>query len=261
MNTLILERKDSYAVITLNRPNQYNAVNLEMGKELMELITQLSHDRDTRAIMLTGAGKGFCAGGDVKEMGAFIDENPPVLFKKLTHNVHGIVSSILRIEVPVICAVNGPAAGVGFSLVLACDMAYASDDAGFTVAYPAIALVPDGGCTYFLSRTVGYKRAIEILYSNRRLSANEAMELGLVNRVVPKDSLMEEALRLTERLASGPTRAFGRAKRLMLKGMENPLETQLENERQLIASSADTEDFKEGVRAFMEKRSVDFHGK
>lgn len=262
MKTIKFEKEGAVAKITLNRPESLNAINLTLGDELLRTITDIAHDETIRAVIITGQGKkAFCAGGDVNEMLESKGKRPPTLFKKLTHNVHAVVSGITRMKKPVICGVNGVAAGAGFSLAIACDIVIASERARFTFAYPHIGLSPDGGATLFLSRLVGLRKAIELYYENPIINSEEALEIGLINQVVPDDELDERVKSHAEMLASGPTYAFGRTKRLFHGGLVNSLETHLEEERQAIADCSDTEDFQSGVSAFANKTKPEFSGK
>jgi 2-(1,2-epoxy-1,2-dihydrophenyl)acetyl-CoA isomerase len=211
-------------------------------------------------VVLTGAGRMFCAGGD---LGAFAGagDGVPALLKQITAHLHVAVSRFARMRAPVVAAVNGPAAGAGLSLVCAADLAVASDAAEFTLAYTQVGLAPDGSSTWFLPRLVGTRRALELMLTNRTLSAAEALEMGLVNRVVPAASLLAEAEALAARLASGATEAFGAVKRLLLLSASQSLESQMEWEARAIADTARTRDGAEGIAAFLAKRAPRFEGR
>jgi 2-(1,2-epoxy-1,2-dihydrophenyl)acetyl-CoA isomerase len=257
---ITLDTTGGVATITLNRPDAFNALNLTLGRELLSVVIELDEEPAVRCIVLTGAGKAFCGGGDVKD---FTDNLPRVgaLIKELTTYVHGAVSRLVRTPKPVLTAVNGVAAGGGFSLAIAGDLVLAAESARFTMAYSRIAATPDGSSTYWLPRLVGLRRATELFYTNRVLTAREALEWGLVSRVVPDAELREATRRLAEELAQGPTLALGRGKLLFHAATTESLETQMELESQSIARSGHSEDFAEGVRAFVAKRSPVFKGR
>lgn len=258
--TLIVETKNHVATITLNRPERYNAVNLQLAQELMEAVLGCDEDPEVRMLVITGTGRAFSGGGDVKEFGERLEMASRYL-KELTTILHTAISRICRMPKPVLAAVNGVAAGGGMSLALACDLVVAAESARFTMAYAGIGATPDGSSSYFLPRLVGLKRALELVYTNRTLTAREAEAWGLVNKVVPDPDFKAAVDELAEELAQGPTQAFGRAKRLLHLGSLESLETQMEHESQLIALSGRTEDFREGVRAFLEKRKASFRGR
>jgi 2-(1,2-epoxy-1,2-dihydrophenyl)acetyl-CoA isomerase len=257
---LTLERRDQVATLTLNRPEAYNAFNLAFGREIFQAVLEADDDSQVRCLLVTGAGKAFCAGGDVRE---FVEHLPRIgsHTKELTTYLHGAVSRLCRTDKPVIVAVNGVAAGGGLSLVLAADLVLAAESARFTMAYSKIAATPDGSSSYFLPRLVGLRRAMELYFTNRTLSAREALEWGLVTRVVPDAELRPAAEALARELAQGPTRAFGAAKRLFHQATWESLETQMELEAQAIAASGRTEDFREGVTAFANKKTPSFRGR
>ena len=257
---LLLERRDHVATITLNRPDAYNALDLELGRELFHASLEVDEDPDVRCVVITGAGKAFCAGGDVK---GFVDNLPRIgiLVKELTTYLHGAVSRLTRSPKPVIMAVNGVAAGGGLSFALSGDLVVAAESARFTMAYSKIAATPDGSSSYFLPRLVGLRRALELYLTNRVLSAREALEWGLITRVVPDSELRTAVETLAHELAAGPTLAIGGAKRLFHQSTWESLETQMELEAQAIAASGHTADFREGVTAFANKKPPTFHGR
>ncbi len=258
--TIKLERAVGVATLTLDRPDAFNALNLALGRELFSAVLELDEDPGVRCIVITGAGKAFCGGGDVKD---FADALPRigVLIKELTTYIHGAVSRLVRTPKPVLTAVNGVAAGGGLSLAMAGDLVLAAESARFTMAYSRIAATPDGSSSYWLPRLVGLRRAIELFYTNRVLTAREALEWGLVTRVVPDGELAGATRKLAEELAQGPTLALGRGKLLFHASTTESLETQMELESQSIAQSGHTEDFAEGVRAFTAKRPPTFRGR
>lgn len=258
--TLKLDKAAGVATITLDRPEAYNALNLTLGRELFHAVLEVDEDPAVRCVVVTGAGKAFCGGGDVKD---FADNLPRIgaLVKELTTYVHGAVSRLVRTPKPVLTAVNGVAAGGGFSLAISGDLVLAAESARFTMAYSRIAATPDGSSTYWLPRLVGLRRAVELFYTNRALTAREAQEWGLVTRVVPDAELAGAAAKLAAELAQGPTLALGRGKLLFHASTTESLETQMELESQWIAASGHTEDFAEGVRAFVAKRAAAFRGR
>lgn len=248
------------ARITINRPKAYNALDLECVKELCDIVNRCSSDRSVRAVVLTGSGsKAFCAGGDVASF-AKDPDTVDVLLKEVTGFMHMAIARLTAMDAPVIAAVNGVTAGAGLGLVAACDLAIAADNASFASAYTLIGLTPDGSASYLLPRLVGYRRAMELFITNRTLSAQEALDWGLVNRVVPQAELMGEVDVLAAKLAAGPTRAFGGVKKLMSAAMTDSLVSQMERESRQIAELSRTPDGLEGVRAFVEKRRPDFMG-
>ena len=260
---VLIERKGGLVVLTLNRPGSYNAVDGPMMQALLDALVECDEDESVRAVLLTGSGRAFCAGGDLKAMRAedAAGRSVGVFLKRLTVPVHGAIATMARMEKPVIAAVNGVAGGAGFSFALACDLVLAAESAVFTMAYTKAGLAPDGGSSFFLPRVVGPKRAYDLMVNNAVLTAQEARDLGIVNEVYRDASFMAEARSYAERLAAGPTRAFGAAKRLLASSPDASLEGQMEHERRAIAACAGTEDFEEGVAAFVDKRAAAFKGR
>ena len=258
--TLGFEVADGVARLTLDRPDAANAFTTETCREMLEAFIACDHRDDVRAVLLTGAGRMFTAGGDLKFFAAQGDRLGGAL-KEITTYLHAAVSRMAHMDPPVVCAVNGMAAGAGVSLVAACDYVVAAADAArFTLAYTAGGLSPDGSSTWFLPRLVGLRRARELILTNRVLAAAEAQEIGLVDRVVPDADLAGEAARQAASFAAGPTKAYGAAKRLLLDGMIGGLETQMDREARSISDLARTADLREGVAAFVAKRKPDFRG-
>ncbi len=258
--TLLFEVRDHVATITINRPEAANSINAEAAHDFMHAILRCDDDPDIRAVVITGAGRMFCAGGDLKSFAAQ-GERLPYHLKEITTYFHAAIARMARMDAPVIAAVNGAAAGAGMSLAMACDLVLAAESARFTMAYTRAGLTPDGSGTYFLPRLVGLKRALELCLTNRTLTAHEALAWGIVTRVVPDADLLAEAQALAAQLAAGPTRAFGATKRLLQDSWNTPLETQLEHETQTIAAMARTADGREGVDAFLTKRVPTFTGR
>ena len=257
--TLLFDKHNGIATITLNRPDAANGINLQLAKELMAAASDCDNDPEVRAVIITGNGKLFCAGGDLKSMASA--DSASALLKEITFNLHGAISRLARMNAPVIIAVNGTAAGAGFSLAVAGDMVISAQSAKYTMAYTAAGLTPDGSSTYFLPRLIGLRKTQELMLTNRRLSAEQAFEWGIINRVVADDELQREAQALAEQLAKGPTIAFGVVKKLLQESFNNGLETQLDHEAKGIASMPLFEDGREGIAAFIEKRAPEFNGR
>jgi 2-(1,2-epoxy-1,2-dihydrophenyl)acetyl-CoA isomerase len=248
------------ATVTLNRPDAFNALDMQLARELHDAIIESSEDEAVRVVVLTGTGRAFCAGGDVKGFCDTIDTIGAHV-KRMTTELHGAVSRMIRMPKPVISAVNGVAAGGGMSLALAGDLILAIESARFTMAYTQIGASPDGSSTFTLPRLVGVKRALELTLLNPVLSAQEAKEWGIVNRVFPDDQFQAEVQNIAAQLAQGPTLAYGRTKALFYSSTSETLETQMEYETLHIAASGKTADFREGVAAFAEKRQASFQGR
>ena len=248
-------RDGAVQTITLNRPDVLNAFNRALHTALRAALKE-ARDPEVRAVVLTGAGRGFSAGQDLKEFGETAD-----IRDALRESYHPNVVAIRALEKPVIAAVNGVCAGAGLSLACVCDVRIAADDASFVPGFIGIGLVPDAGGTYFLHRLLGASRAFEWMSSNRRLTAAEAQAWGLVSEVVEADALRARAAELAATYAAGPTRGIGMTKRLFDHADNATLEEQLEMEAQLQAAATQTEDFREGVAAFLEKRAPEFKGR
>ena len=257
---LTVERATGVATLTLNRPDAYNSLNMALGRELFSASLELDEDPEVRCVVITGSGRAFCAGGDVKD---FVDNLGRIgaHIKELTTYLHGAVSRFCRSDKPVIMAINGIAAGGGFSFALSGDLVLAAESAKFTMAYSKIAATPDGSSSYFLPRLIGLRRAMELYFTNRVLTAREALEWGLVTRVVPDAELRPAVTALAAELAQGPTKAYGAAKRLLHQSTWESLETQMELEAQAIAAAGHTEDFRAGVTAFAQKGTPTFRGR
>ncbi len=254
---LLFARENGVARLTLNRPKVGNAIDVPLARALMEAAIECDEDDSIRCVLLTGGGKLFCAGGDVGLFAA-AGERIPALLKELTAYVHSAVSRFMRMGKPMVVAVNGPAAGAGFNLSLLGDIVIAAQSAHFTVAYTAIGLTPDGGATWLLPRLVGLRRAQEWALTNKRIFAPEALEAGLITRVVEAEALAGEAGSVAAQLAGSATRAIGRTRNLLLDSFGNSLERQLEQESRNIAAASRDAEGREGVLAFLGKRKPDF---
>lgn len=261
--TVRLSVQDSVATVTMNRPEVLNALNLSSGEQLIRTIETCRDDDRVRAVVLTGAGRGFCAGGDVKAMWEGLREgkDPSNFFRDLTVPLHRLILDLRGMEKPVIAAINGATGGAGMSLAAACDLRLAAETATFRQAYTSIGLTPDGGWTALMPRLIGPAKAMELLLLDPVLDAREALALGLVHEVMPATGLMERANAVAARLAHGPSSAFGGAKALVNAAVFPNLGAQLEQERQRIIVQGGTADFREGVSAFVEKRTARFTGR
>jgi len=249
-------RAGAVLTITLNRPDVLNAFNADLHRALSAALTEAQAD-DVRAVVITGAGRGFCVGQDLTEF----REAPGDIGERLRGNYHPNILALRTLEKPVLAAVNGPAAGAGLSFACACDLRLAAASATFVPAFINLGLVPDSGGTYFVRRLLGTARAFEWMTSGRRLGAAEALEWGLVSEVVEDEKLAERAAERAAELAGMPTRGIGLTKRLFDHAENATLEEQLELEAQLQTAATQTEDFREGVDAFLEKREPRFEGR
>ncbi len=255
--TILTETKGSVSIITLNRPDKFHSFNREMAFGLQEALDAAEKDKNIRAILLTASGKAFCAGQD---LGEAIDESGPGIEKIVQDHYNPIILRLRKIEKPIVCAVNGVAAGAGANIALACDILIAGTSAAFIQAFSKIALIPDSGGTFILPKLIGFQRATALMMLGDKVSANEALAMGMVYKVAEDDKLMETAFAMAKQLSEMPTKALGLTKRLLNEGTTNSLEQQLirEGEEQVVA--AGTKDFREGIAAFMQKRKADFKG-
>jgi 2-(1,2-epoxy-1,2-dihydrophenyl)acetyl-CoA isomerase len=257
---LLFTRDNNIARLTLNRPQAGNAIDVPLARALMEAAIECDDDDGIRCVLLTGAGRMFCVGGDIGGFAA-AGEKTPALLKELTAYLHSAVSRFSRMGKPMVTAVNGPAAGAGFSLSLLGDIAIAAQSAHFTPAYTAIGLSPDGGATWLLPRLVGLRRAQEMALLNKRVRAAEAVEMGLITRVVEDAALIDLADAIAAQLASAATRALGRPRNLLLASYGNALEEHLEPEARNIAAAGRDAEGREGLAAFLAKRKPDFRAR
>ena len=251
------EKEQSLVTITLDRPDEANGINLQLAKELSDAAQQCSLDSSVKVVVITGSGRFFSAGGDVKSMAEFGDKVASGL-KGIADELHKALSLFARMDAPLIVAVNGTAAGAGFSLAIAGDLVVAADSAKFTMAYTKVGLSPDGGSSYYLPRLIGIRKTQELMFTNRVLSAEEACDWGLVNLVVPSEQLAGEVRKLADMFSTGAKGSNAAIKRLLLETFDNGLETQLEKEGRAIALNSGSEDGIEGVAAFIDKRSPRF---
>jgi len=257
LETVRLETSDAFATITLNRPEALNAFDRAMKTELLAALRAVERDRSVRAVVLTGAGRAFCAGQDLRE--PFGGEQP-TLADELRLRYNPAILAISRLSKPVIAAVNGVAAGAGCSLALACDLRIAAEGTSFVLAFGRVGLVPDSGATWFLPRIVGQARAADLALVGDPLAADEAVRIGLVSRVVPAESLLDEARALAIRLAEGSPLAMALTKRALRYSADAGLEDALEHEAALQGIAGRSKDHEEGVAAFRAKRAARFTG-
>jgi 2-(1,2-epoxy-1,2-dihydrophenyl)acetyl-CoA isomerase len=260
--TVDLRIENGVAEITLNRPDRLNAWNAQFGDELRSALLTDAADSSVRSVLITGAGRGFSSGADLKEIldqGASGEEVPDV-GDMLRTRYHPIIKGIRELPKPVVAAVNGPAVGIGCSLALACDLVWAAESAVFGLAFVNIGLVPDGGSTFLVPVAAGKARALEMALLGEPLPAQRALEWGLVNRVVPDGELLDEARSLAQTLAQGPTRSYANSKRALNNSMLRIMDEQLDLEADIQGEMVQTSDFVEGVSAFVEKREARFTG-
>lgn len=259
MECIILEKNGALAVIRLNRPEKYNCFNRTMALELQAALDDCRDDEAIRAVYLTGTGKAFCSGQDLQEVTA---EDAPSFSTILNEHFNPIILRLRELEKPVVCGVNGVAAGAGANIALACDITVATQSARFIQAFSNIGLVPDSGGTFFLPRLVGLQRATAMMMLGEPVGAVEAAAIGMIYKTFPDESFQEGALALADKLSQMPTCALAMTKRaLNYSLLNNDLEKQLTLEQQLQSAAGKTEDYQEGVRAFLEKRKPVFKGK
>jgi 2-(1,2-epoxy-1,2-dihydrophenyl)acetyl-CoA isomerase len=261
--TLLVQTADGICTITLNRPDSLNSFNETLTTELAKVIRQLQRDDAVRCVIVTGAGRAFCSGQDLGVLKQkYADPNfKPHLMDDLKRRYNPVILGLRDLEKPVLCAVNGVAAGAGLSLALACDIRIASEKASFIEVFVNVGLVPDSGSCFFLPRLVGLGKALELCFTGDKVSAEEALRLGMVNKVVPPDDLMKATTELAARLVKLPTRAIGLMKRLLYRSFELDLAATLDAEAFAQETAALTADHREGVTAFFEKRPPQFKGK
>lgn len=262
LETVLYSIADNVGTIQMNRPDALNALSLQLSLDLRAAIEQAVDD-EARVVILTGSGRAFCSGGDLREMKAMGEKegNIEAFLDSPLKALHDVILLIRETPIPFIAAVNGVCAGAGTNFALACDLVIAAEDASFNEAFVRIGLSPDCGGTFFLPRAIGEKLAAEMFMTGESVSAERAAQFGMINRVVPADSLMTEALLLAGKLAKGPTGSFGRIKRMINASYSHDLRQQLDLEAQCQLESGRADDFKEGVAAFFEKRLPNFSGK
>lgn len=258
MSTIIATYENNIAYLTLNRPEKFNSFNKEMAIALQQELDKCMHDENIRAIYLTGSGKAFCAGQDLAEA---IDPDGPEL-RSIVHNHYNpIIERLRTIEKPVIAAVNGVAAGAGANIALACDIVVAKESASFIQAFSKIGLIPDSGGTFFLPRLIGFQKAAALMMLGDKVSAAEASQMGMIYKYFSDDTFETESKKIAETLAKLPTKALGYTKLALNQSAGNNLSQQLQVEEDYQDISGKTEDFNEGIAAFLEKRPADFKGR
>jgi 2-(1,2-epoxy-1,2-dihydrophenyl)acetyl-CoA isomerase len=258
--TIVWEQSGAVGALTLNRPESLNAWTAEFGKELLSVLGGEAAEESVRAVIVTGAGRGFSSGADLRAGFDPAEDGMPDIRKELHEVYHPAIAAVRRLPKPVVAAVNGPAVGIGCSLALACDLILAAESAFFGLAFVNIGLMPDGGSTAFVPPAVGRARAFQMALLGERVPAPQALEWGLLNWVHPDDRLMDEAWALVRRLAAGPTRSYASSKQALNKFIYGDLDGQLELEAELQHALGRTNDFMEGVAAFVEKRDPAFGG-
>jgi 2-(1,2-epoxy-1,2-dihydrophenyl)acetyl-CoA isomerase len=259
--TVIWEQSGGVGRLTLNRPETLNAWTAQFGGELKAIVEGEAADESVRAVLVTGAGRGFSSGADLKAGFDAAPDGHPDVRKELLNVYHPVIAGIRRLAKPVVAAVNGPAVGIGCSLALACDLIMAGESAYFGLAFVNIGLMPDGGSTAFVPPAVGRARAFQMALLGERVPATQALDWGLVNWVVPDEQLISEAEALAERLSRGPTRSYASSKEALNRSIYGDLDGQLDLEAELQHALARTGDFLEGVAAFVQKREAEFRGR
>ncbi len=258
MSTVLLHKENGVGYITLNRPETYNAFNRDMAMTLQAHLDDCANDDEVRCIYLSGAGKGFCSGQDLSEA---TNPSPEDFARLVDEHYNATILRMRNVEKPVIAAVNGVAAGAGANIALAADIVVASHSASFIQAFSKIGLIPDSGGTFFLPRLVGMQRAAALMMTAEKVSAVDAVSMGMIFKAFADDVFVEESKKIATNLAQMPTRGIGLTKRLLNSAFDNSLTGQLQMEKEVQMQAGATYDFKEGVQAFLEKRKPVFKGK
>lgn len=260
--SVIIENSEAVRTLRMNRPDSLNALNNDLLAALGKAVRDCERDDSVRCMVLTGAGRGFCSGQDLADVAdRYTSDKPIELGSHLRERYHPVIMRLRTMEKPVIAAVNGVAAGAGFSLALACDLRVAGESASFVQAFVNVGLVPDSGSTHVLPRLIGVSRAMDLTFTGRKVKASEALQYGLVNQIVADSELSTVVGELAAKLANMPTKAIGLTKRAINAAWGNDLDAQLEYEAQLQTTAGRSEDHREGVTAFLQKRSPKFTGR
>jgi len=257
MPSILFDVKDNIAIITLSRPDKYNAFNREMALGLQERLDECKNSKNIRAVYITGAGKAFSSGQDLDEV---VNPNGPDVSSILSQHYNPIITKIRKLEKPVVAAVNGVSAGAGANLALCCDIVVASQSSSFIQAFSKIGLIPDSGGTFFLPRLVGWQKASALFLLGEKISAQEAERIGMIYKVFPDETFVAESFKIATTLAQMPTKALGYTKLAMNNSLINNYEDQLHDEEILQERAGKTQDYKEGIQAFLEKRKPIFKG-
>ncbi len=258
MTSILLKIENKIATITLNRPEVFNSFNREMALSMQQVLDDCASDENVRAIVITGSGKAFCAGQDLKEVTS--PELNPGFRKILEEHYNPVIEKIRNIEKPIVAAVNGVAAGAGANIALACDIVVAAENASFIQAFSKIGLVPDSAGTFFLPRLIGFQKASALMMLGDKVNATEALNLGMIYKIFPVAIFEEEVHNMATTLANMPTKALGLTKRLLNQSLSNNLKQQLALESDLQIEASSSNDYQEGVNAFMAKRAPEFKG-
>jgi len=258
--TIIVEKANGVANLTLNRPDRLNSFNVQMHEELQSALDDIATDGETRCMMITGAGRGFCAGQDLNDRAVTADGQAPDLGMSVEKFYNPLIRRITNLKMPVICALNGVAAGAGASLVMACDIVIAARSASFILSFAKVGLVPDSGSSWHFTRALGLPRAKALAMLGNKLKVEQAEQWGLIYQVVDDENLMQEAQELSNHLATQPTEALANIKELVHTSFDYSLNEQLERERKAMQHLGRSHDYKEGVAAFIEKREAKFKG-
>ncbi len=261
MSELLFDKDGDVGIVTLNRPDRMNSLTFDMIKGLIEYFTEAEQDDSIRSILMTGKGRAFCTGADLGGGGGRSDMDTPVGMKLSAHLYGKVFFTMFTTEKPIVNAINGTAAGAGVNIALAGDFVVAAEGVKFIEVFVRRGMYPDAGGMFLLPRLVGLAKAKEILFFGEDILAEKALELGLINKVVPKDKLMDEAMALAKRLAAGPTRAIGMMKKVLNRSFELDIQTVLEFEAAFQGILVSTDDVKEGIQSFLEKRPPEFKGK
>jgi 2-(1,2-epoxy-1,2-dihydrophenyl)acetyl-CoA isomerase len=259
-NNILFDVSQKVGTLTLNDPDRFNALNQDMLAEVAHVVESIRRNTDIRVLVVTGSGKAFSAGGDIRRMEKRFDEPPPMARNRI-RNFQSLILSLRELQQPVIASINGPAVGAGCSLALACDLRIASQNAKFGLPYAKLGITTDGGGAHLLTRLVGTARALELLFSGEIIDADRAERIGLVNRVVPHQGLSQASGEWAHRLSGGPPYAMGVTKSIVYKSFDIDLGTELDLEAYAVPVCLQSEDHREGVKAFIDKREPKFYGK